>query len=254
MDCPETEQTAIMTKTTTGKQNKRKQKNVPLAEPEDDDVDVLIEDSGIICDEGLLNEGKEAAQDEDNEATVAVLDDTVFTDDPAGATSSGGGTPKKKKGKGALEVDEGSRESVANVVYAKEMSSTPSEPTVIQMNGDLDMSLEQIMDVNGNGTGKSKKWFEQKIAELENLEKTSVVAVDGGSSGSDRMTDLDSLAPGLEIIDFAEKYFNVHATGSGYTRSAISKTVSMVRRRSLSVSMILMRKIICEMKTLKTNF
>ena len=106
------------------------------------------------------------------------------------------------------------------------------------------MSLEQIMDVNGNGTGKSKKWFEQKIAELEDLEKTSVVAVDGGSSGSDRMTDLDSLAPGLEIIDFAEKYFNVHATGSGYTRSAISKTVSMVRRRSLSVSMGRMRKII----------
>ena len=109
---------------------------------------------------------------------------------------------------------------------------------MIQMNGDLDMSLEQIMDVNGNGTGKSKKWFEQKIAELEELEKTSVVAVDGGSSGSERMTDLDSLAPGLEMIDFAEKYFNVHAQASGYTRSAISKTVSMVRRRSLSVSIL----------------
>ena len=244
MDCRETEETATMTKTNTGKQNKRKQKNVPLAEPEDDDVDVLIEDSGIICDEGLPNEGKEATQDDEIEAKVAVPDDSVFTEDPAGATSSGGGTPKKKKGKGVLEVDEGSRESVANIVYAKEVSSTPSEPRVIQMNGDLDMSLEQIMDVNGNGTGKSKKWFEQKIAELEDLEKTSVVAVDGGSSGSDRMTDLDSLAPGLEIIDFAEKYFNVHATGSGYTRSAISKTVSMVRRRSLSVSMGRMRKII----------
>ncbi len=210
---------------------------MPLAEPEDDDVEVLVEDSGIICDEGLPDE-QESNQEE---IETEIRENRVHKESPEPGASSSEGTPKKRKEKGALEMKVESDLSLADVVNCdRAESSLPTEPTVVPMNGDLD--IEQIMDVNGNGTGKSRKWFEQKIAELEELDKTSTVAVDGESSVSDRMTDLNGLVPGVEMVDFAEKYFNVHSATTGYT-SAFSKTVSMVRRRSVSVSFHFRRKI-----------
>ena len=172
MEQPETIPIETFTKTS----QKEKKKNVPLAEPEDDDVETLVGDSGIICEEEIP-ESKEATRDECNEAKPVNCDDDAFVADPGGNTSGFGGAPGNRKGKGVLEMGEGSEENVASVVITKGEPSKPSEPTVTQMNGDLDMNLEQIIDVNGNGTGKSKKWFEQKIAELEELEKSSVVAV-----------------------------------------------------------------------------
>lgn len=210
-----------MTKTQTSIQKK----NVPLAEPEDDDVEIAIEDSGIISDEGHPDE-KEAACEA---SKTDCRDGDVFIQDQGGGISSAG-TNLVSRDNGTVSPE------VPNGAAVKAASSIPSEPTVVQMNGNLD--LEQAMDVNGNGTGKSRKWFEQKIAELEELDKSSMVAVDGGSSVSDRMTDLDGLVPGVEMVDFAEKYFNVHSSATGYT-SALSKTVSMVRRRSISVSAFL---------------
>ncbi len=49
------------------------------------------------------------------------------------------------------------------------------------------------------------------------------------------LVDNTSSSDEFNILDFAEKYYNVHTHGSGHS-NAFSKTVSMVRRRSLSVS------------------
>ena len=85
----------------------------------------------------------------------------------------------------------------------------------------------QLMDVNGNGVTKcTKQWLEQKLLELEELEWA------GLSADEDAETDALTFH---DIRHYADLYYNNHITNSGYT-GALTKTVNMVRRRSLTVS------------------
>ena len=94
---------------------------------------------------------------------------------------------------------------------------------------------QHIIDVNGNGTAKSKQWLNQPIECYDDLQR---MFVDNGVSGDeDDQDDEDDITRSYDFVEFADRYFNVHYSNTGY-HGAISKTVSIVRRKSMSVSMI----------------
>ena len=90
-------------------------------------------------------------------------------------------------------------------------------------NGPLE---HHIIDVNGNGTTKNARWLETRITEFRILDPAPVSSPD--QRDDEPIRDFD-------MQEFAEKYFNIHLTNTGYS-GAISKTVNIVRGRSQSVS------------------
>ena len=89
------------------------------------------------------------------------------------------------------------------------------------------------IDMNGNGYHQHKhgglhQWLDQKIESTLDLEK--IFLENGGEESED--SDMEGE---WDLLDFAERYYNVHTTNTGYT-GAISKTVNMVRKKSNSVS------------------
>lgn len=87
--------------------------------------------------------------------------------------------------------------------------------------------IDHIIDVNGNGTTKDARWLEARTAEFRILDPAPAICTpDQGDDEPIRDYDMQ---------EFAEKYFNIHMTNTGYT-GAISKTVNIVRGRSQSVS------------------
>ena len=91
-----------------------------------------------------------------------------------------------------------------------------------QVEVDIDQ-MDHFSAVNSNGLARSRKWLDFRIAELETL--------DWQGQGE---VELDPQAD-WDMLEFADKYYNVQIANTGYT-GAISKTVNMVRRRSLTVS------------------
>ncbi len=166
--------------------HKRHTAAVPLAEPED-----FLEDGGNLT--------------EDDVPTVPTSegvtpDDHVFLDDPGGGHKN----------------DNGAQQEVDTV----EQTLTLQHTQAAAVNGPFD--IDHIMDVNGNGTTKSRRWIELKMKALEE------------SNGLDELDEVDPEAD-YDMLDFAENYYNVHIHNTGYS-GALTKTVNMVRRRSLGVS------------------
>ena len=100
-----------------------------------------------------------------------------------------------------------------------EMAPPPEE---LEYDHEVAIDIDHMSTVMSNGLARSQKWQDFRIAELESL---------------DWQNDIETVEdPNAEydILEFAEKYYNVQIANTGYT-GAISKTVNMVRRRSLTV-------------------
>ena len=91
------------------------------------------------------------------------------------------------------------------------------------MNGPLSSVPHHVVDMNGNGMTKNQRWLNKHIQSYEDLEKTF--------TGNGTSEDSDHTQGDYDMVEFGEKYFNVHVIGSAYT-SALTKTVNMVRRKS----------------------
>ena len=178
--------------------------NVPLAQPEDEFLDL----------------GESSEMDVPNTSSHHTVDmtsldsDNVFADDPGG-------------GEGGSGLDGSGRESSSSSQRTKSCKNS---------NGHLKSKFTKdsaIMDSipHANGSANGRKWLEKRIAELEELERKTIASVEAYSG---------AIGPGaqvqdLDFLEFAEKYFSVQVPNSGYT-GAISKTVKIVRRKSLTVS------------------
>lgn len=90
---------------------------------------------------------------------------------------------------------------------------------------------EHIVDVNENSThDKSQTWVEQTIESRDDLERIFVQNVFCDSPNNENESAFDYREQSYSMVEFAEKYFNVHYI-SGGPASAISKTVNFVKRR-----------------------
>lgn len=87
----------------------------------------------------------------------------------------------------------------------------------------VEVEIDPFSAVNSNGLARHKKWMEFRLAELETLDWQ-------GDGDVEYDVNCDN-----DMLEFAEKYYNVQIANTGYT-GALSKTVNMVRRRSLTVS------------------
>ena len=114
-----------------------------------------------------------------------------------------------------------------------------------RMNGPLQRT---VVDVNCNGKHRRQSRHSQ-ILKYQDLLDTFMDTYSQDSTGEAEEGDLqpqpqlqqddqeDSAAapPDYNFLEFAEKYYNVHCANTGYS-GAFSKTVNMVRRKSLAVS------------------
>lgn len=102
---------------------------------------------------------------------------------------------------------------------------------------------QHIVDMNGNGLPQNHKFHVHNISCYEDLEGIFAGEDRDGESegeGEGKVEDC-ALASGgntdcsCDLMEFAEKYFNVHTLSTPYP-AAITKTVNMVRKKSLTVS------------------
>jgi hypothetical protein len=98
--------------------------------------------------------------------------------------------------------------------------------------------------MNGNGLPHDHSFRLHRVSCYDDLERIFAEDHAEDLDNDDDEDDLASLAANAasptpsvfsDLIDFAEKYFNMHPVNAPYP-SAITKTVNMVRRKSLSVS------------------
>ena len=131
-----------------------------------------------------------------------------------------------------------SSDMVATVKKRSLHSTRPHTTSQPQLNGPVTPKATQrrhtdafIVDMNKNSKARDKRpsWVEQKIESRDDLER---IFVQNGYSDSTDDDDIvhDVREHQFHMMDFAEKYFNVHYISSG-PASAISKTVNFVKRR-----------------------
>ena len=103
-------------------------------------------------------------------------------------------------------------------------------------------SLDQHVEINGYGLPDSHKQTDsvQNVRCYEDLEKIFMgqtqdvwEGLQGEQAGNEAAGVSHSSS--YPLVNFAEKYFNEHYVGAGYP-AAITKTVSLMRRKSLPVS------------------
>ncbi len=106
-----------------------------------------------------------------------------------------------------------------------------------RMNGPL--LAGHTVDVNGNGTGKHRSCRNSEIRCYQDLLDTFMDRYrdeeDEDEEEEEDEADAQKHRCNLDFLEFAEKYYNVHWSTTAKT-GAFSKTVSIVRRKALTVS------------------
>lgn len=208
--------------------------NVPTSEnvtPSDDvflgsgpDVDVIIMSTEMPTEEVASSscdrEDDDDDADDDESAPASPLSPRHCRPDAHCGNNGGARVLREENNYNGMGARRGLHETNRHRKYPLPPIQTPSPTTQV------DMDTDPFAAVNSNGLARSKKWLDFRIAELETLDW----------EGVDMDTDLNT---DYDMLEFADKYYNVQIA-TGYT-GAISKTVNMVRRRSLTVSVIIIK-------------
>ena len=131
---------------------------------------------------------------------------------------------------GSSDTEASDEEDNGKLISIKERRSNfrkriQSKP--LSLNGPV-INDSCIVDMNSNA--KDQHWPEQPVVQTyEDLERT-FLGKDADDDESEEMLHSD-----CPMLGFAERYFNVHVIHTGYP-NAITKTVSLVTRKSLNVS------------------
>ena len=110
--------------------------------------------------------------------------------------------------------------------------------TPMNMNGDVCRNRHKVIDVNANGISKQRQhWTGPAICNYEDLECILLGDSDNEEDDDDEDDDESvSSSSHCDMIEFAERYFNVQQVPTTGYSGPLSKTVNRVKKRTSRVS------------------
>ena len=111
--------------------------------------------------------------------------------------------------------------------------------TPVNLNGDVCHRRHKVIDVNANGISKQRQWTGPVICNYADLEGVLL-----GDSDEDDDADADgddesvSSSGHCDMLEFAERYFNVQQIPTTAYSGPLSKTVNRVKKRASRVSIL----------------
>ena len=111
--------------------------------------------------------------------------------------------------------------------------------TPVNLNGDVCRRRHKVIDVNANGISKQQQWTGPVICNYGDLESVLL-----GDSDEDDDADADdddesvSSSGHCDMLEFAERYFNVQQIPTTVYSGPLSKTVNRVKKRASRVSIL----------------